>query len=164
MTIGGSHWWTQDMAYPASTWRGAIHLAELDCHMEASLAALVHHVQQLLLLGGRDAASRHAASAAVSRASVHSLPMPLSLLHASSESVACCRILLQSFCAASPATPRETIHKSFARHLQALKRPKSATMAAVLLSPSRRRDCHFAAPSSIFSRCFNMDGEIRSAK
>ena len=29
---------------------------------------------------------------------------------------------------------------------------------------SRRRDCHFAAPSSPFSGCFNMDGRGVSAK
>ena len=30
--------------------------------------------------------------------------------------------------------------------------------------PSRRRDCHSAAPRSTFSRCFNRDGERASAK
>ena len=29
---------------------------------------------------------------------------------------------------------------------------------------SRRRDCHSAAPSSPFSRCFNMDSEGLSSK
>ena len=37
-------------------------------------------------------------------------------------------------------------------------------IAGLADQPSRRRDCHSAAPPSPSSRCFNMDGEGMSVK